>query len=95
MAQPTSRPADEVSSRLDLAEHIRRLRSDLLQRSDQWENVSLEGYLEAMAAWIEAAPHWYGNRGEEMPGGGGVGVLRPGPERCRCPRVNELRIDAP
>lgn len=67
MAQPTSRPADEVSSRLDLAEHIRRLRSDLLQRSDQWENVSLEGYLEAMAAWIEAAPHWYGNRGEEMP----------------------------
>ncbi|MEU6704619.1 DUF7660 family protein [Streptomyces wuyuanensis] len=56
-----------MTSRQDLAEHIRGLRSELLKRSDQWENVTLESYLEAMAAWIEAAPHWYRNRGEEMP----------------------------
>ncbi|MFF7714760.1 hypothetical protein [Streptomyces sp. NPDC007988] len=67
MTQPMSRPADEVTSRQDLALHIRRLRSDLLKRSDQWENATLESYLEAMAAWIEAAPHWYRSRGEEMP----------------------------
>lgn len=67
MTQPMSRPADAVTSRQDLAEHVRRLRSDLLKRSDQWENATLESYLESMAAWIEAAPHWYSNRGEEMP----------------------------
>ncbi|GAA3372980.1 hypothetical protein GCM10020367_31110 [Streptomyces sannanensis] len=69
MAQPTYGPAEEVTSRRDLAEHIRQLRSDLLQRSDQWENATLEGCPEAMAAWIEAAPHWYKNRGEAMPEG--------------------------
>ncbi len=33
----------------------------------EWENLSLESYLEALAAWVEDCEGFYPNRGEPSP----------------------------
>ncbi|MEU1668708.1 hypothetical protein ABZ547_35020 [Streptomyces sparsogenes] len=63
-------PANEVDSREALVSHILRLRDDFLERGDEWENPTLERYLEALAAWIKASPGWYRNFDQEMPADG-------------------------
>ncbi|GAA3362026.1 hypothetical protein GCM10017744_051090 [Streptomyces antimycoticus] len=67
MQQLPDHPAHRVDSREALVCHILSLRDDLLTRSNQWENPTLESYLEAPAAWIEGSPGWYRGFGQEMP----------------------------
>lgn len=38
-----------------------------MDNADQWENATLERYLEALAAWIQASPNWYRNFDQPMP----------------------------
>ncbi|NEW75228.1 DUF7660 family protein [Streptomyces rhizosphaericus] len=66
MQQLSDHPAHRVDSREALVSHIRSLRDDLLTRGDQWENPTLERYLEALAAWMEGSPDWYRGFGQEM-----------------------------
>jgi hypothetical protein len=41
-----------VETREDLARFIAALKEDLLANRDQWENWTLEDYLESMSAWM-------------------------------------------
>ncbi|WP_406401113.1 hypothetical protein OH805_18910 [Streptomyces sp. NBC_00879] len=63
-------PSDGVDSREALAAHIRNLRADLIEHGDDWENPTLESYLEALAAWINDSPGWYKNFDQKMPPNG-------------------------
>ncbi|NNJ25054.1 DUF7660 family protein [Alienimonas chondri] len=50
-----------VRSRAEFAEFLQRLRGDLEVRPDEWENVTLESFLEAFAAIAHDAPGWVKN----------------------------------
>lgn len=41
----------------DLVVYIENLRADLKQNPDQYENITLDSYLEAMTAWISDYSH--------------------------------------
>ncbi|MDN3025757.1 hypothetical protein [Streptomyces sp. S.PB5] len=61
---------DEIPTREDLAAFVRALHEEYLQRGDEWENRTLDTFLEALSAWIDSAPGWYRNFGKELPAGG-------------------------
>jgi hypothetical protein len=46
---------DLVESREDLVTFVRELLHDFETKRDEWENVTLEDYLESVAAWVEDA----------------------------------------
>jgi hypothetical protein len=56
-----------VNSRTDLVAFVHALREDLHRNPDRWENPTLDHYLEALAAWINALPGWFANRHEPEP----------------------------
>ncbi|WP_449597358.1 DUF7660 family protein [Nonomuraea endophytica] len=47
--------ADAVRSRQDLVQFVQTLHQELISSAD-WENDTLDRFLEALAAWIEGAP---------------------------------------
>ncbi len=57
----------EIKTRNDLSAFVAALRRDLLSSPDDWENATLERYLEALAAWAEDMDGYFLNRGEEIP----------------------------
>jgi hypothetical protein len=59
--------APEVRTRDELAVFVQRLRADLLARPDEWENTTLERFLEAFAAWCVDMPGYFANIGEPLP----------------------------
>ncbi len=59
---------NHVHSRNDFIAFVHQLRQELLQSPEQWENVSLERYLEAIAAWVEDAEGYAGDQEEQIPG---------------------------
>jgi hypothetical protein len=56
-----------VETREDLASLILALRNDLLTHPKWWENTSLEGYLDALAAVTESLGQRFQNLGETLP----------------------------
>ncbi|WP_338672628.1 hypothetical protein V1460_06290 [Streptomyces sp. SCSIO 30461] len=46
---------------------LKEARLDLNRNPEEWENSSLDAFLEAWAAWLEAMPNWCANRGVETP----------------------------
>ena len=58
---------EAVRSREDLAAFAVALREDLAARPDDWENPTLERFLEAFAAWCIDMPGFFSNRGEAQP----------------------------
>lgn len=46
--------ADEINSKDDLADFVERLRLNLLNHPDEWENPDLERFLAAMGAWVRS-----------------------------------------
>lgn len=56
-----------VRSREDLATFVLALRQDLLANRAEWENPTLEQFLEALAAWCTDMPGYFLNRGVEQP----------------------------
>ncbi len=59
--------AEEIKSREDLAEFIRSLNRAMLQKPEEWENVTLERFLMALAAWAEDMDGYYENQGNALP----------------------------
>jgi len=57
----------QVENHEDLAKYIERLRDDLVDNPDAWENNTLESYLEALAAFVRDAEGYYQNRDAPMP----------------------------
>jgi hypothetical protein len=56
-----------VESARDLIAVVTSLRSELIERPEEWENATLEHFLDAMAAWLSAFPQSYVNTGEAVP----------------------------
>lgn len=53
-----------VETRIDLANFIGRLKNDLELNSAEWENPTLERFLEAMEAWVESMDGYAKNVGD-------------------------------
>jgi len=62
-----NKQVDGIESRQDLVEFIEALRNDLVQRSNEWENPTLERFLGALAAWTADLDGYFQNRGEQVP----------------------------
>lgn len=56
-----------ITSKEDLARFVGALRRDLKEHADEWENPTLETFLEAMESWIESTDGFYRNKGQEAP----------------------------
>lgn len=55
---------EDLSDRVALSGFLRRLRQDYEASGDQWENRTLDSFLEALEAWVGDAPRWYANHGQ-------------------------------
>ena len=56
-----------VGSNRDVAAVVQRMLTDLSAHPDEWENATLDRFLEALAASWQDIPGLYRNRGEEFP----------------------------
>ncbi|MFC3994963.1 hypothetical protein ACFOVU_03500 [Nocardiopsis sediminis] len=59
--------ASDVTGREELAAFIARLGAEFRERGEEWENTTLDRYLDSLAAWLRSAPGWYANTGRELP----------------------------
>jgi hypothetical protein len=59
--------AGNIQTRDDLALFIQHLIQDFRTCPEQWENTTLDSYLEAVATWIKDMDGYYRNRGETAP----------------------------
>ena len=53
-----------ITSKEDLADFVAALREDLANKRDEWENPTLERFLDAMQEWIRAMDDWCSNTGQ-------------------------------
>lgn len=58
---------DKITSRTELALFVKELRTSLLNEPEEWENIKLVDYLEAMEAWIIDMEGYYKNNNLEVP----------------------------
>jgi hypothetical protein len=56
-----------ISSRKDFVVFVRSLSDSLRISLNDWENANLEGFLYALAAWVEDMDGYFENRGESPP----------------------------
>ncbi|MGW3497618.1 DUF7660 family protein [Streptomyces sp. NPDC001020] len=63
-------PNERLADREALSGFLRRLRQDFAESGTQWENRTLDSFLEALEAWVADAPRWYTNHGQELPPNG-------------------------
>jgi hypothetical protein len=56
-----------MKTREDFVAFLHSLVRDFRERPEQWENTSLEAYLEAMAAWVQDMDGYYRKCGERVP----------------------------
>jgi hypothetical protein len=59
--------AESVSSRDDFAAFVDALRSDLSTHPAEWENQTLERFLEALSAWVRDMDGYYQNHRRPVP----------------------------
>jgi hypothetical protein len=52
---------DDVHTREDLAEFVRRLVADLRSNPTDWENRALDDFLDAMSGWIDGMRGYFKN----------------------------------
>jgi hypothetical protein len=57
---------ETVTSREDFAAFVDQLRSDLAIRPDEWENPTLDAFLEALSAYTRAVPGYITNVRSEL-----------------------------
>jgi hypothetical protein len=58
---------NEIRSKEDLLKFLSALRKDLVTNKEDWENPTLDMYLEAMEAWIKAMDYCYINTNQSIP----------------------------
>lgn len=64
-----------IASRQDLASFVRALLEDLKKNPDDWENLTIERYLESMAAWIIDADAYFRDQSSPKPTWETVGAI--------------------
>lgn len=55
-----------VNTREELAAFVQHMRRDFDDHPERWENIDLETFLEAMAAWIQDMLGYYKNSGQVL-----------------------------
>jgi hypothetical protein len=58
---------DQVATHTDVAVVVEQMLADLRAHPAEWENATLERFLDALATCLEALPARYTNRGEQLP----------------------------
>jgi hypothetical protein len=58
---------DSIRTRKDFVSFVDTLRHDLEDVPDAWERTDLDGFLEALQAFVEALPNVFRNEGKLMP----------------------------
>ncbi len=57
-----------IETKDDLAAFVGELRQDLLSRPDEWQNVTLDHYLESLSAWLtDVADDYFHVNGAKIP----------------------------
>ncbi|MEY4783262.1 MAG: hypothetical protein RIR41_1197 [Pseudomonadota bacterium] len=59
--------APNIRTRQNLARFIRELANDFRSNPDDWENDTLDSFLEALAAWTDEMDGYYRNMNEDAP----------------------------
>lgn len=59
--------AEGVKTRADLVKFLAELNSDLKNHRENWENSTLESYIEALSAWVEDCDGYYLNQRKSVP----------------------------
>jgi hypothetical protein len=57
----------QVGSHTDVVQVIERMLVDLQAHPDEWENSTLDRFLDALAGSLKGLPGLYANRGEQFP----------------------------
>ena len=57
---------DRIETRSDLSEFVSALQRDFEKNKEEWENPSIDCFLEAMSAWIEDMDGYYKNQGQNF-----------------------------
>jgi hypothetical protein len=57
---------EAIRTRKEFVAFVHELLQNLQTTPGEWENQSLEDYLEALAAWVEDCDGYYANRGETV-----------------------------
>ncbi|MFC3577580.1 hypothetical protein ACFOZ0_30825 [Streptomyces yaanensis] len=60
-------PDDHIGDREAFSAFLARLRADYAANGQQWENPTLDRFLEALEAWVAASPGWCRNFGHDLP----------------------------
>ncbi|MFI1371201.1 hypothetical protein ACH4UY_04210 [Streptomyces longwoodensis] len=60
-------PDDRIADRDAFVAFLSRLRADYAANGPQWENPTLDRFLEALEAWVAASPAAYRNHGRDLP----------------------------
>jgi hypothetical protein len=55
---------DQIQTKEDLADFIGGLKAEFLRSPQEWENKTLEGFLEAMEAWVIVIDSYAKNMGD-------------------------------
>jgi hypothetical protein len=56
-----------MGSTNDFIRFVESLRADLAEKPSEWENPTLDRFLEAMAAWVAASDHYFLNSKRPIP----------------------------
>jgi hypothetical protein len=62
-----SQKCNSINTKDDLVNFIEELKFNLISRPNEWENSTLEKYLDAMGAWLNSMENAYKNMGKEFP----------------------------
>ncbi|MFI9604428.1 DUF7660 family protein [Streptomyces sp. NPDC004069] len=60
-------PDDHIGDREAFSAFLARLRADYATNGQQWENPTLDRFLEALEAWVADSPGWHRNFGHDLP----------------------------
>ncbi|MFJ1766933.1 hypothetical protein ACIOD2_41850 [Amycolatopsis sp. NPDC088138] len=60
-------PEDRIENREAFAAFLRAFHEDFLRRGQEWENPTLDRFLEALAAWAAGSDGWYRTFGQDLP----------------------------
>ncbi|MFD3307158.1 hypothetical protein [Streptomyces sp. NPDC058694] len=66
MTAPLS-PDDHFADREAFSVFLARFRADHVENGADWENRTLDSFLEALEAWVSDSPGWYSNHGQDLP----------------------------
>lgn len=64
MPTPLS-PGEAIPTREDFVAFLTRLTAECRQHGEQWENPTLERFLEALTAWVGSGPGWHEHHSQE------------------------------